>query len=142
MKFSAIVILIFALILESTITSIPLILIALLCFMVVSKNNSLFAAAFIFGFLLDLALFKTLGLSSAIIVTFLFLVLLYQNKFEIATNSFILVSSFLGSFGFLLALGYNKSIIFESLLSSLLALLLFILLKRFTKVGVQSSKNI
>ena len=141
MKFLAIIILILALILESTVTTLPLILISLLCFMVISKDNSLFIAAFIFGLLLDLALFKTPGLSSICLVIFLFLVLLYQNKFEIATNSFILVASFLGSLGFLLVLHYNNLVLFESIVSSLLALLLFIAFKRFTKIDSNSSKN-
>ena len=142
MKFFAVLILIFGLILESTITTLPLLLIVLLCFMVLLKDNSLFIAAFIFGLLLDLVLFKALGLSSAFLVTFLFLVLLYQDKFEIATNSFILVASFVGSVGFLLILGYNNSVFFESVVSCLIAVLLFIFLKRFVKIDSNSSKNI
>ena len=134
MKFLSTIILIFALILESTITTIPLIFITLLCFMVVFKESSLFFAAFIFGLLLDLATFKTPGLSSVGLVTLLFLILLYQNKFEIATNSFILVSSFLGSFIFLLISGYTNSIILESIISLVIGIGLFKLLQKVNKI--------
>jgi cell shape-determining protein MreD len=84
---------------------------------------------FIFGILLDLVSFKTLGISSIFFITFLFFVLLYQSKFEIATNTFVLVTSFLGSLGYLILIGYHDSLIFQAILSSIIGLLLFKLIQ-------------
>jgi cell shape-determining protein MreD len=98
--------------------------------LILSRENWLFIFAFIFGLVLDLVSFKTLGLSSAFFTIFLFLVLLYQSKFEIATNTFIFFASLLGSFAYLMLLGYNNNIIFQALLSSIIGLLLFKLIQR------------
>jgi len=133
MKFLAVVFLLLALLSEVSLTTIPFIFLVLLCLMVVFKGNWLFAAAFVFGLLFDLLSFKTVGFSSSLLVVFLFLVLLYQSKFEITTGYFVLISSFLGSFLFLALSGYHNSLILESLLSAIIGFLLFKLIKRFTK---------
>jgi cell shape-determining protein MreD len=93
----------------------------------------LFVFAFFFGIFLDLVSFKTLGSSSSFFIIFLFLVLLYQRKFEIATNTFVFFASLLGSFGYLILLGYNNNIILQAILSSIIGLLLFKLIQRFNK---------
>lgn len=130
MKFLAFVFLIIALILEASLTTIPFVLLVLLCLLVIARENWLFVFAFAFGLVLDLVTFKTLGASSAFFVILLFLVLLYQSKFEIATNTFIFFASFLGSFGYLLLLGYNNNIIFQAIVSSVIGLILFKSLQR------------
>ena len=86
MKFLAVVFLLLALLSEVSLTTIPFIFLVLLCLMVVFKGNWLFAAALVFGLLFDLLSFKTVGFSSSLLVVFLFLVLLYQSKFEITTG--------------------------------------------------------
>src|ERR1035437_2356663 len=101
MKFLAIVILALALILEVSITTIPLLFLVLLCLMVLIKGDWLFILAFVFGLIFDLLAFKTLGVTSAFLTAFLFLVLLYQSKFEITTGYFVTIAAFLGSFLFL-----------------------------------------
>ena len=135
MKFLALFLLTLALILESTITTIPLIFVTLLCLTVVLKENWMFFFAFIFGLMLDLVTFKTPGLSSSFFVVFLFSVLLYRSKFEIATNYFVLASSFIGSFIFLLIAGYTNSIILESIISSIIGIVLFKVFQRVNKIG-------
>jgi hypothetical protein len=130
MKLLAFVLLIIALILEASLTTIPFVFLVLLCLLVLFKENWLFAFAFGFGLVLDLVSFKTPGLSSAFLVTFLFLVLLYQSKFEIATNAFIFFASLLGSFGYLVFLGYNNSLILQTILSSVIGLVLFKLIQK------------
>ena len=125
MKFLAFVLLTIALILEASITTIPFVFLSLLCLLVLSRENWLFIFAFAFGLALDLATFKTLGASSTFLVICLFLVLLYQSKFEIATNTFVFFASLLGSFGYLLFLGYNNNIIPQAILSSIIGLVLF-----------------
>jgi cell shape-determining protein MreD len=133
MKFLAIILLLLALVLEVSITTIPFIFLILLCLTVISRANWLFLLAFIFGLLFDLLAFKALGISSSFFVAFLFLVLLYQSKFEITTGYFVLVASFLGSFLFLLLQGYTNSIILQAILSSIIGLLLFKLMQKFSK---------
>jgi cell shape-determining protein MreD len=135
MKLLAFVLLTIALILEASLTTIPFVFLILLCFLVLSRENWLFVFAFVVGLVLDLVTFKTLGLSSIFFVTFLFLVLLYQSKFEIATNTFIFFASLLGSLGYLMFLGYNNNLIFQAILSSIIGLLLFKLIQRFNLYG-------
>lgn len=142
MKLFSIVLLSLALFLEASITTIPLVFLSLVSLMVIKRENWIFIYGFLFGVLLDLFSFKTLGVSSAFFVTFLFLILLYQRKFEIATNYFVLGVCFLGSFSFLFLLGFNNLIIVQSLISSFLGLLLFIILKRFVALDLVSSKNL
>ncbi len=136
------VLLFISLILESSLTTIPLVFVFLLCLTVVYKENFLFFLAFIFGILLDVLSFKTIGTSSIFFVTFLFLILTYQRKFEIRTYPFILISSFLGSLGYLLFVGYTNSIIFQSVISSFLGVLIFYFLNKSIKQAKTSSDNI
>ena len=134
MKLLSLFFLILALIFESSLTTIPLIFIVLLCLTIIFKQNSIFAFAFLFGLLFDLISFKTLGISSVYFLIFLFLVLIYQSKFEITTNTFIVVACFLGSLGFLLLMGYNNNIVLQAILSSIIGLILFNLIQRVNKI--------
>jgi cell shape-determining protein MreD len=130
MKFLAIAFLLGGLILEASLTTIPFVLLILLVFTALLRANWLFVLAFVFGILLDLTGFKTLGLSSLFFCIILFLVLLYQSKFEISTGFFVLVASFLGSVGYLFLLGYRDNLIFQSIVSSIIGLLLFKVIQR------------
>lgn len=129
--FLSFILLFISLILESSITTIPLIFISLLCLTVVYKDNFPFFLAFVFGVFFDILSFKTLGASSLFFVAFLFLVLIYQRKFEIRTYPFILISSFLGSLFYLLLFSYHNLIILQSLLSAAIGLLVFRILLKF-----------
>lgn len=133
MKFLSIVLLLFSLILESSITTIPLVFISLLVLTVVYKDNFIFLLAFIFGILLDLLYFKNIGASSIYFVIFLFLVLIYQSKFEITTNIFVLIASFFGSLGFLLLFSYENSIIFQAIAGAIIGLIMFKFLQKTNK---------
>ena len=61
--------------------------------------------------------------------------LLYQSKFEIATNMFVLISSFLGSLGYLIVIGNSHNLLLQAIFSSISGLLLFLLIK---KVGLKT----
>jgi cell shape-determining protein MreD len=139
MKFLALLLLLLALIFEVSLTTIPFIFLILLCLIVIIKQSWLFAAAFVFGLLFDILSFKTIGSSSAFLVLFLFLVLLYQSKFEITTGYFVAIASFFGSFLFLFLQGYTHLIIIQAILSSIIALVMFKLIQRFGKVSVNNS---
>jgi cell shape-determining protein MreD len=139
MKFLAIILLLPALFLEVSVTTIPVIFLVLLCLTVILRANWLFVLAFVFGLLFDLLSFKTLGISSAFLTAFLFLVLLYQSKFEITTGYFVFTTSFVGSLLFLLLQGYSNAIILQAILSSIIGLLLFKLIQKFSQSLATSS---
>lgn len=130
MKLLSLFFLIPALIFESSLTTLPLVFIVLLCLTVIFRKNFIFGFAFLFGLLIDLISFKTLGISSIYFLIFLFLVLIYQSKFEITTNSFVVVASFLGSFLYLLLFSHGDLIIFQAIASAIIGLLIFLFLKR------------
>lgn len=136
------ILLIIFLILESSLTTIPLVFISLLCLTVFYKNNFIFFLAFLFGILIDVLAFNTIGISSMFFVIFIFLVLIYQKKFEITTYPFVLITSFFGSLIFLFIQGFKDLIFLQALVSTFLAGGLFYLLKRFAKLNKNPSANI
>lgn len=131
MKTLSVILLTIAFVLESALTTLPLVLLVLLAIMSLYKNNFVFIMAFVFGILFDLITLKTVGATSIFFVSFIFLILLYQSKFEITTNIFIIVASFLGSFCFLIINGITSNLILESITSTFLGLLIFIFIKYF-----------
>lgn len=113
--------LIFAVILESGITTLPLSLLILIFAGIVTRNNNIFLIAFFTGLVLDFFSARTIGLTSAYFISFIFLIFLYQKKFEIQTLHFIIISSFFGAIGYLILTGVNSFIIqsvFATILSS------------------------
>lgn len=97
--------LIIAAILESGVTTLPLTLLILVFAGVVTRSNNIFFLAFFAGLALDFLSFRTIGISSIYFVSFVFLIFLYQKKFEIETLHFVIASSLLASFGYLLIQG-------------------------------------
>lgn len=121
----------------STITTIPIIVSVILCFTVVSKSPRVFIAAFLGGLILDFFFLRTLGVTSLFMVIFIFMIFLYQRRFEIRTIPFVFLSCFIGSFIYLVMVGYNQVLI-QALSSSLISVLLFRTIGK-TKIG--SEKN-
>lgn len=119
--------LIFAILLEGTITSIPLVALVLLVVYILKRKSSLFILALISGIVLDVFSVRTLGSSSIYFVSFLFIVFLYERKFEITTYPFVFVSSFLGGLMYLWIFGYGY-VFQQAAVSSIIAVLLFKLL--------------
>lgn len=130
MRFLSIVLLFLALILETSLTTLPLVFITSLILMVVFRQSWVFAFAFIFGLFLDLMSFNSVGISSAYLVIFLFLVLLYQRKFEIATYYFVLGAALSGSLGYMILRRYADHLFLQGILSAIIGLVLFIFLTR------------
>jgi cell shape-determining protein MreD len=142
MRLLPLLFLVLALILEVSLTTLPLILIALLILTIIYRKTEVFILAFIFGICFDILTFNTVGTTSIVLILYLFLVLLYQKKFEIATNNFVIIASFLGALGFLLVLGYTNSIIFQAISSSIITLLGFNLAIRFRKINSKVSGDL
>lgn len=110
---------------EGTMTSLPLVLIFLLCLMVMKRAEWIFLLALVSGVVLDIFTLRPIGTTSLLLVIFVFMVLLYERKYEIATIPFVAGASLVGSFLFLRILGYLS--ILESLTSCVLAIVAFIL---------------
>ena len=138
MKFLSIILLSTALLLEITLTTIPLVLISLICLTIIYKEEVLFVLAFIFGVFLDLALFRTIGLSSLFFVIFLFLILIYQRKFEIKTVSFLLVATVLGNFIYLWIFSYHNLIVLQTIASAIIGLIIFSFLKKINNKKISN----
>lgn len=129
MKIIPSILLLISLVLEASITTLPLILLVLICITVIYKDYSVFFLALVFGIFLDIFTFKPIGLSSTFFISIIFLILIYQRKFEITTNYFVFFASFLTSLSFLFLSG-NMNIVVQSVISSLIGLLIFNLLLR------------
>ncbi len=110
---------------EGTVTSFPFILIFLLCLMVMKRAEWVFLVALLAGILLDLLALRSIGGTSILLVFFVFIILLYERKYEIATVPFVFSAALIGSFIYLYLLHYPS--IFESLLSGIFAVISFII---------------
>lgn len=137
MKIIPILILVISLILEVSITTIPLILLVLICLTVIYRDYSVFFLALFFGVFLDIFTFKAVGGSSIFFITVIFLILSYRRKFEITTNYFVIFISFLASIFFLFVFK-QSNILVQSIVSSLIGLLIF---NFFQRIKIQNSEN-
>ncbi len=137
MKLFFIILLTIGLIFESSITTIPLTIPLLVVATVIFRDYTVFLLAFIFGILLDIILFKTVGLTSLFLVLLVFLILAYEKKFEINTKYFIALSTFLSSFFFLI-LSQRGNVILQSAISIAVAITLFEIIK---KVSFKRKEN-
>lgn len=113
--------------LEGTVTTLPLVFVCLLCVSIIKRETSIFPLAFFAGILLDFLTLHPIGGSSLFFVVVLFLVQLYQRKYEITSYPFVFVSSFIGSWIFLLFFGYHDALV-QAIVSAILALVLFFIL--------------
>jgi cell shape-determining protein MreD len=137
MILAAIIIFLLALILETSVTTIPLVLVTLISLTVIVKKEWLFVLALILGTILDILQFKTVGVSSIFFVVLIFLVTLYEKKFEISTRPFVFIASFLSSFVYLIVLGLTNSIFLQSLLGGFFAVIIFSSFKKLFKKSLK-----
>lgn len=112
------------LILEGSISALPLVLIALLNMIIVKRDSAVFVSAFIVGILLDIFALRSIGETSIFFLAFVLLILLYQRKYEINSYPFIFFAAFFGSLIYLLIFG-GSTIILLALCNALIAVLLF-----------------
>lgn len=124
--------LILALLLESTVTTLPLVMVMILFLAIVKRSNEVFVIAFFAGLFLDLLTLGRLGISSLYFTIFIFIVYTYQNKFEIETLNFITIFSFFGSLIYLLIQGTGL-IILQSIITTIIAAASFAAYKKFNK---------
>ena len=124
--------LIFSILLESSLTTLPLTLIIILFSAVVIRKNEIFLLAFLAGLFLDFLTLETLGLSSLYFVSMVYVVFLYQKKFEIETLYFVTTFSFLGVFGYLF-IERASYVLLQSLAVTVLVFFSYISFKKFNK---------
>lgn len=137
MRLLILILLIIALLLESSVTTVSLLIPIIVVATVLLKDSVVFLLAFIFGILLDILAFKMVGVSSMFLTFLVFLILMYERKFEIQTPSFIIFSTFISSFIFLLIF-QRGNVIFQSIISTLIGFILFEALRR---VNFQKHKD-
>ena len=112
----------------SALTTIPFFVAIIVVFTVIFKKPWIFFIAFLLGLFLDLFLLRPLGQTSLVFSIFILIITLYERKFEAQTLTFVFISSFLGSLIYLMIFDY-QSIFFQSFINSLLAVLVFRLVK-------------
>jgi cell shape-determining protein MreD len=91
-----------ALILEGSLTSMPLVLLSLLLFRVVMRGNNGFLLAFLAGIILDVFLLRPLGQTSVYFLVVLFIIGMYEKKFEINSLPFITLATLVTSYLYLI----------------------------------------
>lgn len=117
--------LILSILLESSITTLPLTLLIILFASIWIRKSDVFLIAFVAGLFLDIAAFKNIGWSSLYFVIFVYAIFLYQKKFEIMTLNFVTLAGLIGSFGYLFITSASN-IILQSVIVSLFASISFI----------------
>lgn len=136
MKWFFLLLLLFiAIILEATITTVPLVFIILFCFAVVFHLSAIFLWSFLCGIVLDVVTFSPVGTRSLFFLLLLCLTFLYQRKFEIQSFPFVLIFSFLGSllYGWILRFDYFFA---QAIVAALIAVGLFFIMQK----GVRQNK--
>ena len=124
----AVILLFLALTVEAWAISLPLVMLVLIPVTVIYKDNLLFVLAFVFGILLDMLSFKTIGYSSAFFCILIFLILMYERKFEIHSNYFVIFAAAISSLFF--GVFYNYPNIFlGTIVSTILAVTIYMLFK-------------
>lgn len=125
-----------SILLESSVTTLPLTLLVLLFAGVATRSNNIFGLAFLSGLALDFLSFRTIGISSIYFVSFVFAIFLYQKKFEIETLHFIAVFSFLGCLGYLFLTG-SGPILTQTFFITLINVLSFFIYKLLNKPALK-----
>jgi len=89
------IILVFPL-LEGTVISLPFSFLSLIFLATTRKHVSVFFLAIVNGLILDLITLRPLGITGIFYTVFLFLLFLYERKYETSTLPFILSAVFVG----------------------------------------------
>lgn len=111
----------------SSFATIPFSLAVLVVSAVIFRKSWVFFAAFLLGLIIDLFQLRFLGQTALFFVIFVFLVFLYERKFETQTLAFVFFATFSGSLIYLLIFGYNNVLI-QSIINAIIGVLFFKLL--------------
>jgi hypothetical protein len=128
--------LIISLFLEGTLASLPLVFVCLLCLTIVLRSSVLFLVAFLAGILLDVFALRSVGETSMFLLGAIFLLFLYQRKYEINSYPFVLLASFIGSLLYLFFFGYPYAFL-QAILCTIFAAIVF----TFIKMAIPASQK-
>jgi len=117
-----------SLILEGSITSLPLVLLSLLIFRIAVSDNSGFLMAFLSGIILDIFLVRPVGQSSIYFLIILFLIGMYEKKFEVNSLLFIMLATFTTSLVYFLVFT-SPSILIQTIFMTFLSGFLYVVLR-------------
>lgn len=123
----------FVIFLQGSFVSLPLVVPFLVITYVFSRDSVIFFLAFLAGILLDILLVRDLGFLSIFFVIMIFLITVYERKFEIESKRFIASTTFLGSVVYLLLIGAQNIVIQSFIVSSVIFLFLLLTFKRNKK---------
>lgn len=112
--------------LEGTVISLPLSLISLIFLATTRKHIAVFFLAIINGLILDLITLRPLGITGIFYTVFLFLLFLYERKYETSTLPFILSAVFVGVLTYSVIFS-TANIILQIILSLIIVTLIYIL---------------
>ncbi len=116
--------LIIAFLLETTIVSFPFVFVVLLVGSVLWPNAGMLVLGCAVGLLLDSIGFRTLGATGLFFLISLFIVFLYQQKFEIQTLPFVCIIAAVGSCIYILLFSY-QFVLLQVILCSVFAGVIF-----------------
>jgi rod shape-determining protein MreD len=117
---------------ETSIIQLPLVLLVILSSAVIFRSDFIFFLAFLCGFLIDALLFRTLGVTSLFFLLFVFVIFLYEKRFELRSIQFIFVFSFFGAAVYLLVFGFTN-LLLQLLGSTIAGVLIFLLVSLFDR---------
>lgn len=120
------ILLLISIFLERTVIAVPLSIAIILCLGIISKEK-VFTIAFIAGTILGILGLQPLGSEAIFFLLFSSLVILYQHKYEINSYPFVIVSSFIGAYLYLLF--FATTSIYLASLCSVFAVTLFSVLR-------------
>jgi cell shape-determining protein MreD len=121
-------------IIEGVLTTLPLTLVFLLCLTVMKRQEWIFLLAFSAGILLDVFLLRQIGITSILFISYVFLLLLYQRKYETATMPFVMIASFVGSILYLLITAQD-AVLLQGVLSTVITITAFALYSSLIKAS-------
>jgi hypothetical protein len=114
-------------ILEGSVSSLPWLVVWFLCLLIVRKSPWVLGLAFVCGMLLDIFLLRPVGETSLFLSVSLFLVWLYDRKYEIDSLPFVVFSSFGISFAYLLLFG-AKQVLLQAGMSCVIGVVFYLIL--------------
>jgi len=120
--------------LELIFTTVPLVFIFLINSIIFFKKEWVFVLAFFLGILMDFFQMRQLGATAIFFISVLYLITLYERKFESTSMYFILITSFFASLLYLLIF-YSFSIL-ESLVAMLISFGIFSAFEKFSNKKV------
>src|SRR3990167_2245731 len=124
-------------IIQASATTLPLVILFFLYAAVVAKKTWIFPMAFLAGLVLDVLLLNPLGGTSIFLVILLFVVLLYDKKFDIQTFPFVFLASFIGSLIYFIAILHIPNIFTQAIISAVISTSAFFLLVALNKIDMK-----